>query len=102
METENLIAAIEKVVGEINEDIFEIVDNDEFMDEFPIEIECISNGHSTAVIFLGFRIWSSEDDERLFMPNTKEESREPIRNYLAKEVNRIIKQITLIGRISTN
>ena len=72
------------------------------MNEFPIEVECISNGRSTAIMFLGFRLWSSDDDERRFMVDCKEESREPIGNYLRKEINRIINKIASIGRINAN
>ncbi len=102
METKSLIAEIESVVNEINAEISEIVNNDSFMDEFPLEVECITNGRSAAIMFLGFRIWSSDDDERLFVANTKEESREPIKIYITNELNKIIKQISLIGNLSAS
>ena len=102
METENLITEIEKIIGEINLEISITINDDDFMDEFPVEVECVSNGRSMAVLFLGFRIWSSEDDERLFILNSKEESRESIKIYLVKEVNKIIKHISSIGKIKTS
>jgi len=102
METKSLISEIEKVVSEINEEITGIVDDNVFLEEFPIEVECISNGRSAAVMFLGFRLWANDDDDRLFIANTKEEAREPIKYYLTKEINRIIKQIASIGRVSAN
>ena len=102
METDISICEIEKVIDEINNEINMIINDDNFMDEFPIEVECISNGKSKAIMFLGFRLWSSEDDERSFVLNSKSETREPVKDYLMKEILKIVKQVALIGQLRTN
>ena len=87
---------MERVIECINEKIYNQLDDD-FAEEFPVEVEYISNGHYQAIIFLGFRIWSSGDDERGW---TVTEEKEPLEDFIVREVNKIITNLKLLNDIN--
>jgi len=57
-------------------------------------LEYRSNGYSEIILFVGQRIWSSEDDERIY--NDDDDSYEDLEIFLRRRVNILISAFSTI------
>ena len=73
------------VVYQLNSEVYDNIE-----DEYPY-FEYTSTGFCEAIIFLGYPIWSSECDERVWDEET--DTKEPLYEYVKRE------SIKLIGKL---
>jgi len=58
------LSEIEPIVYELNSEIYENDGMQKLIENYGEILEIRSTGFATCIIFLGFQIWNTEDDER--------------------------------------
>ena len=85
------IDKIQVNVNMINGDALDILeDSNQPLSEQSL-FEYRGDGFEDVVLFLGIRIWESEDDRRDYIGDT--DFHEPLYDYLAREANKVVDMI---------
>ena len=84
------ILEVEKVIGDLNQEIYEQIDSDY------IYLEVCSNSYCILIEFLGIQLWTSDWDSREYIDVDGEEIYESLDIYLRREMNREIEKLKRI------
>ncbi|KKL81332.1 hypothetical protein LCGC14_1995800 [marine sediment metagenome] len=78
-------------VEDINQEIYEFFE-EKYGETFPI-LELQTDGFASVITFMGnYQLWTSEDDEREYIDEDKDEY-EPFEPYLRRKTQEMINQI---------
>jgi len=83
------ILEVEKVVGELNDEMHSQVDYDN------IYLEVRSNSYCIVIEFLGIQLWTSDWDSREYLDEDKD-IYESLDTYLRREINNEIAKLSRI------
>lgn len=82
---ENEIKDLFLIVNKINNEWYDLTNDDTH-----IPLAIMSDGYNCVVSLFDFLIWSSEDDERIYLKN---EIKEDLENFIRKKIIRFVSLI---------
>ncbi|MFA7287398.1 MAG: hypothetical protein WC055_00815 [Melioribacteraceae bacterium] len=87
------IKEITDIVFDINNEIYDAI-GETYPDYYLFELSVKTNGYSAIIEYLGFCIWSEDDDER---KEIQEDIYEPLEVYLKRKIKEISSVANLIN-----